>query len=162
MKPDRGGGKLRRRVLTLMMMMMVVVGVVLTAAACSDGATEATDPPAEDVVLRVVADNAVLVDWTLAELEAAVPYSGLTLDGDEQSGPLLVDVLAAAGVTDWNSGQIFGMGEGRAFEVTLNIDAAGVDDGWILDVTNQGTLKLASADLPREQWVRDVGEIRIP
>lgn len=54
------------------------------------------------------------------------------------------------------------MGEGRVFEVSLPIAAAEVDAGWVLDVTNQGTLKLASVDIPRGQWVRDVGEIRIP
>ena len=54
------------------------------------------------------------------------------------------------------------MGEGRVFEVTLEIDSADVNGNWILDVTKQGGLKLAAADLPREQWVRDVGEIRIP
>ena len=84
----------------------------------------------------------------------------IMIDGDMQSGPLLIDVIAASGVENWQSGEVFGMGEGRTFEVKLDVSASEVDDGWILDVTNQGTLKLAAADLPREQWVRDVSEIR--
>jgi len=63
---------------------------------------------------------------------------------------------------DWESGEVLGSGEGRVFEVKLDVSSSEVDDGWILDVTKQGTLKLASADLARQEWVRDVGEIRFP
>ena len=57
---------------------------------------------------------------------------------------------------------MIGMGEGRTFEVGLDIAAVDVDQDWVLDVTNRGTLKLAAEGLARQQWVRDVGEIRIP
>jgi hypothetical protein len=141
---------------------MVAAGSVLLVAACSDGGTDSTEAPAADVVLRVVAGGEVAADWTFASLEAAVAFAELTLDGDKQSGPLLLDVLEASDVGEWDSAEVFGMGEGRVFEVTLEIDSADVDGDWILDVTKQGGLKLAAADLPRERWVRDVGEIRIP
>ena len=131
-------------------------------SACSGGTTEDTEPPAEGVVLRVVVDGKVAVDWTLADLEADVPFVDLVIDGDEQNGPLLTAVLAASGVSEWESGEVIGMGEGRIFAVGLDISVAEINDGWIFDVTNKGSLKLASADLPREQWVRDVGEIAFP
>lgn len=136
--------------------------VAIVMAACSGGNATGTEAPAEDVVLRVVLDGEVAVDWTLAALEEQVAFSDLAIDGDTQSGPLLVDVLTASGVEQWTSGEVFGMGEGRVFEVSLPITSSDVDAGWVLDVTNQGTLKLAAAEIPREQWVRDVGEIRIP
>ena len=139
---------------------VTVVAIVL--AACSGGNTAVTEPPAEDVVLRIVLEGEVAVDWTLAALEEEIAFTELAIDGDTQSGPLLVDVLAASGVEEWTSGEVFGMGEGRVFEVSLPIASSEVDTGWVLDVTNQGTLKLAAAELPREQWVRDVGEIHIP
>lgn len=130
--------------------------------ACSDDPAIGTAPPAPDVVLRVVMGGDVAADWTLAALEDQIPFSEATIDGDAQRGPSLVGVLAASGVGDWESGEVIGMGEGRVFEVGLDISASEVNEGWILDVTKQGTLKLASADLPREQWVRDVGEINLP
>lgn len=34
-----------------------------------------------------------------------------------------------------------------------------VDEGWILDISNRGMLKLAADDLSRQKWVRDVNEI---
>ena len=142
--------------------LMLALATSFAAGACSDGTTANTDPSAEDVVLRVVVDGEVTADWTLADLESAVPFVDLTIDGDEQSGPLLIAVLAASGVPEWESGEVIGMGEGRIFAVGLDISVSEVDDGWIFDVTNKGTLKLASADLPREQWVRDVGQITFP
>ena len=140
----------------------VALVVTLLAAACSDATTDATEPPADGVVLRVVVDGEVAADWTLTDLEDAVDFVELIADGDTQSGPLLTDVLAASGVSDWESGEVVGMGEGRVFEIGLDISSSEIDEGWILDVTNKGTLKLVTADLPREQWVRDVGEINIP
>ncbi len=141
---------------------LVAAGSLMMVAACADGGTESTDPPGADVVLRVVAGGEVATDWTMADLEAALEFAELTVDGDKQSGPLLLDVLEASDVGEWDSAEVFGMGEGRVFAVTLEIDSADVDGEWILDVTKQGGLKLAAADLPRQQWVRDVGEIRIP
>jgi hypothetical protein len=143
---------------------LVILGVVvvLLVAACSDDGAGTLDPPAGDVVLRVVVDNAVARDWTLGDLEAEVPFAETVVEGDKQTGPLVVDVIAASGVEGWEKAEVLGMSEGRVIEVTLDIDAATIDDTWILDVTNRGTLKLAAPDLPRQQWVRDVGEIRFP
>jgi hypothetical protein len=135
--------------------------VVLTMAGACAGDT-AEDPPAADVVLRVISGDEVAADWTLADLEAAVPFVEVTIDGDAQNGPRLLDLLAASGVEDWQTAEVIGMGEGRTFAVGLDIAAADVDQSWVLDVTNRGSLKLAADGLARQQWVRDVGEIRIP
>ncbi len=134
--------------------------------ACGGGGSAdespALDPPAEDVVLRVIVGDALAADWTLTALEESVSFAELNIDGDTQTGPRLLDVLAASGVEDWQTAEVIGMGEGRTFEVGLDITAAEADENWILDVTNRGTLKLAAETLARERWVRDVGEIRIP
>lgn len=140
---------------------MLVVAMIVIAG-CADDVTDATEPPADDVVLRVVLAGEVAADWTLADLESRVDFVSITIDGDDQSGPRLLDVLNASGVDGWETAEVFGLGEGRVVEVALDITSAQVNDGWILDVTKQGTLKLATADLPREQWVRDVGEINLP
>jgi hypothetical protein len=146
---------------------VVVIGVVaLLASACSgdnDAESETVDlpPPAEDVVLRVIVGQEVANDWTLEELDYSLPFATLTLDGDEQEGPLLLKVLEASGVVDWESMEVLGLGEGRTSEVTLFVNAPEVNETWILDVSNHGTLKLAAENLPREKWVRDVAELRI-
>ncbi len=140
--------------------MWLGVAAMAIVVGCSDDST--LEPPAADVVLRVVVDGEVTADWTLADLEDQLAFTEVTIDGDVQSGPLLQDVLAASGVEGWETAQVVGLGEGRAFAVGLDITAADVNDGWIFDVTRQGTLKLATPDRPRQEWVRDAGEIRIP
>lgn len=147
----------------------VLVGALaMLAAACSgddagdDENNLAPLPPvANDVVLRVLVDGAVAADWTLETLEYSLPFATLTLDGDEQRGPLLADVLAASGVVTFESVEAIGMNEGRTAEVSLTIAAVDIDDTYILDISNQNTLKLAAESLPREQWVRDVAELRV-
>ena len=98
----------------------------------------------------------------LADLEGDVEFVEIVVDGDAQRGPRLIDVIAASGVAEWETGEVLGMSEGRVVEVTLEIDAATVNESWVFDVTNRGTLKLAAPELPRQEWVRDVGEIRFP
>ena len=139
----------------------LLVMFALAAAACGDDTGGDLPAPADDVVLRVIVGDEIGADWTLETLEGAVPFTSMTIDGDEQSGPLLLDVLAASDVGSWTSLEVLGMGEGRTFTVNLEVDRAEVDDGWILDVSKRGTLKLAAEDLAREQWVRDVAEIHV-
>ena len=136
--------------------------MALLVVGCSDGGVGTADPPAGDVVLRVVVENEVARDWTLGDLEAEVAFVEIVVEDDEQTGPRLLDVIAASGVEGFETGEVLGMSEGRVVEVALDIDATTVDETWVLDVTNRGTLKLAAPDLPRQQWVRDVGEIRFP
>jgi hypothetical protein len=141
---------------------LLVVGLVaLVAVGCGDDSAETSEPPAQGVVLRVVMDGQVVADWTIGDLESETPFVELEIDCDLQSGPRLVDVLARSDIDEWEWAEVLGMGEGRVFEVALDIGAEEVDGEWILDVTNQGTLKLASPDLARQEWVRDVGEIRL-
>lgn len=139
---------------------ILVSAAALLFAGCSDDGEAAS--PGDDVVLRVVDGFGVARDWTMADLEAEVPFAEIVVDGDAQTGPRLVEVIAASGIDDWETGQVLGMSEGRVIEVGLDIDSSQVDESWVFDVTNRGTLKLASPDLPRQLWVRDVGEIRFP
>ena len=127
----------------------------------SGGGSGSDASPAVGTILTVYQGDTVMRAWTLEELRQAVAFADVDIDGRVQSGPLLVDVLDASGVTAWSSGEVLGKGEGRAFDVGVDIEAANVVEGWVLDVTNRGTLKLAADDLPQDRWVRDVGEIRL-
>jgi hypothetical protein len=144
---------MRRAVLALAILSLALPG-------CSDDGEGSS--PSDDVVLRVVDGNTVARDWTLADLEAEIPFAEIVVDGDAQAGPRLVDVIAASGIDQWETGQVLGMSEGRVVTVELDIESSQVDETWVFDLTNRGTLKLASPDLQREKWVRDVGELRFP
>jgi hypothetical protein len=144
--------------------MAVLATIAVLAAGCgSESGTGTDDPPGgEEVILTVyVADEAV-AEWTLAEIESEFEHVTVVVDGEEQTGPRLSDVLTASAVGEWSRAEVLGKGEGRSFDVAVEVTAAEVDETWVLDITKRGTLKLASPELPKEQWVRDAGEIRIP
>lgn len=151
------GGPVAVRVLSFLAAALAVLVV-----GCADDASSTDDLPADDVVLRVIDEGVVARDWSLADLEADVEFIEIVIDGDAQRGPRLIDVISASGVDEWETAEVLGMSEGRVLEVSLNLDADTVDDTWVFDITNRGTLKLAAPDLPRQQWVRDIGEIRFP
>ena len=148
-----------RRLTSLLAVMVVFV------AGCGDGsddgAVEGTGG-AEEAVLTVFVAGEAVAQWTLPEIESAFEQATIVGDGVEQTGPLLVDVLAASGIGEWSRAEVLGKGEGRSFDVAVEVSADEVDETWVLDITKRGTLKLASPELPKEQWVRDAGEIRIP
>ncbi len=141
-----------------------VVIALLFLPACSDdgdGPSNGSGGNGGGSVLRIVVADEVAASWTLAELEQAVPFTEIDVDGDTQSGPLLLDVFAEAGISDWKTAEVLGKGEGRSFDVSVKLAVSDVDEEWVLDVSNRGTLKLAAANLPRQEWVRDVAEIRL-
>lgn len=146
---------------------LIVAALALTIGACGGGAQPAGGSGSGgagegDVVLTVYEGSKIVHEWTLAELRDQLEFVTLEIDGDQQNGPRLLDVLAASGAAGWTTAEVLGKGESRAFDVGVEVSSTEVDDGWILDVTNRGTLKLAAAALPRDQWVRDAGEIRLP
>lgn len=140
----------------------IVSVVAMVFAGCSVASAQRGDGPEDDVVLRIVVGGEVARDWTLTEIEADVPFVEIVIEGDTQTDPTLLPTIAASGVRDWDMAEVLGMSEGRVVEVALDIRAADVDDSWILNVSNRGTLKLAAEGLERQRWVRDVGEIRFP
>ncbi len=143
------------------MTFVLVLVLVLVFVGCSgDSGSDAGE--GSDVVLTIFVADDPVAEWTIESLEVDIEFVTLTIDGDEQSGPRVLDVLAASGITNWVTAEVLGKGEGRSFDIGIVISADEVDEEWLFDVTNRGTLKLAAADLPREQWVRDAGEIRIP
>ena len=140
---------------------VVLLALGLGVAGCGDDGDDGGDGGTEVILTVYVADEPV-AEWTLAELEEQLVFVSFELDGDEQHGPRVLDVIAASGVTDWRTAEILGKGEGRAFDIGIEATNVEIDDAWLFDITNRGTLKLAAPDLPRQQWVRDAGEIRIP
>ena len=143
---------------------LLTLGAVLAVSlvGCSDDGASNEETPGDDVVLRVVDQGSVARDFTLDDLQSELEFVEIVIDGDSQRGPRLIDVVAASGVAQWETGEVLGMSEGRVVEVTLDIDAVTVNENWVFDVTNRGTLKLAAPELSRQEWVRDVGELRFP
>jgi hypothetical protein len=112
-----------------------------TTAAAPTTTTTATIPPLPNgAELQVITPEGKAVAFTLDDL-AALPLHRTTLEGKIQEGPLLLDVLHAAGVTAFTKVVLTGT-RGPVFVNTVAADQ--VDENFLLDFTNHGTVKVAS------------------
>lgn len=105
--------------------------------------------------LAVMRDQVKLKDLTLKDLES-LPQVQVDAGGKTQQGPKLLDVLKAAGVTDFSQVVVTG-----AWKETYALKREQVDDKVLLDISNRGTAKLASPSIPKEQWVKDIVKIEV-
>jgi hypothetical protein len=126
-----------------------------TAVENSPKTPQAMQPtPGTGALFQVVKADGSSKGFTWADLEK-LPLTNITIEGKVQEGPKLLDVLKAAGVTDFSEVSL----SGSAGPVTLT--KAQVDDNTILDFNNHGTVKLASTYIPKPQWTKDVSEIKV-
>ena len=138
--------------------LLVLIALLLSACAPAAGAPktpQALQPsPASTALFQVVKPDGTSVGLTWDDLKK-LPLANLTVEGKVEEGPRLLDVLKAAGVTDFSEVNL----SGSAAPVTLT--RAQVDDNTILDFNNHGTVKLASTYIPKPDWTKDVSEIKV-
>ncbi len=116
---------------------------------------QALQPTAVSTALfQIVKPDGSKVGMTLDELKK-LPLTQLTVDGKVEEGPKLIDILNAAGVTDFTEVAL----TGSSGPVTLT--RAQVDANTILDFNNHGTMKLATTYVPKPNWTKDVSEITV-
>lgn len=111
---------------------------------------DASDAPA---LLTVTLPNGSTFGFSLDDLKA-LPAHTITVNGSDESGPLLGDVLAAAGVTEYTSVSLQGSGE-----ITLTKEQVTAET--LLDFTNRGTVKFASTGVEKNQWPKDITQILV-
>lgn len=89
-----------------------------------------------------------------AEVIASLPAASEVIEGKSQDGPRVSDLLKAAGVDDY--AQLIFSGTG-----TYTVTADQVNEHLILDLSNRGTYKMASPDIPKVDWVKDIARIEV-
>jgi hypothetical protein len=110
--------------------------------------------PVADALFVVVRADGSSQGFTLDEL-GELPLATIQAEGKIEEGPKLMDVLNAAGVTDFSEVTLTGSNG----SITLPVEQ--VDDNTILDFTNRGTVKLASTYVHKADWIKDITEIRV-
>jgi hypothetical protein len=143
----------------------VLISLAWTLAACGNAATSApvqvepaqisaTEVPAvaSAALFQIVKPDGTKFDVTL-EAVKGLPLASLTVDGKAQEGPKLIDILKLAGITDFMEVTL----TGSSAAATLTREQ--VDDNTILDFSNRGTMKLATAYIPKANWTKDITEI---
>lgn len=89
-----------------------------------------------------------------AEVIASLPAASETIEGKSQDGPRVSDLLKAAGVDSYT--QLIFSGTG-----TYTVTADQVNEHFLLDLSNRGTYKMASPDIPKVDWVKDITQIEV-
>lgn len=110
----------------------------------------------EEYRVDVFLDGVEKASFTLDDLRA-FPQAGWELPGkaDQPEGPLVIDVLAEAGITSGEKVTIYGQGE-----YTLRwCEVADRSLNVILDFTQRDTIKLMAPFM--KAWVRDVNKIEV-
>ena len=105
-------------------------------------------------LFQVVKPDGTNVGVTIADLKA-LSLKQVTVEGKVEEGPGLLDVIHFAGVTEFTEITL----TGSSNPATLSREQ--VDDNTILDLTNHGTVKLATIYIPKASWTKDIIEITV-
>lgn len=153
-----GKGRKTNRILLLCIITALLVAVVLGCRSESKSGSKKTQGKFKSKATLTIIDSAnkqhsISMD-DLRKLPAvSVVIAGM---GSTQYGPKLRDVLKKAGVTGFKKVTLEGT---RGEPKTTTLTFKQVDNKTILDFTNQGTVKLATPNLPKKEWAKDIDRI---
>ncbi|MCL4528503.1 MAG: hypothetical protein M1282_03725 [Chloroflexi bacterium] len=141
---------------------LFLLGILLSACAPAPAPVanqpktpQALQPTVVSAALfQIVKPDGTKVGVTMDDMKK-LPLAQLTVEGKVEEGPKLLDILNAAGVTDFTELTL----TGSSSPATLT--RAQVDDNTLLDFTNHGTVKLATTYIPKANWTKDISEITV-
>ena len=116
--------------------------------------TELQPTPITGALFQVVKADGSLVPFTWDDLKK-LPLAHITVESKIEEGPMVLDVLKAAGVSDFKQITL----TGNNGSLTLARDQ--VNDETLLDFTNHGTVKLSATNVPKDNWIKDITEIKV-
>lgn len=144
---------MRSKLLRVVMGLCLVVGVVLGCAGC--GGDESGE-----YSIKITENGRVLATLRVEDLDSLEEHV-IVVEGKEQTGPTLLSALESAGVRDFDTVTIKGLAQGRMAEAQISLDRDEIDDQVILDKSNEGTFKVTSPNIPKQEGVVDISEIAI-
>lgn len=112
--------------------------------------TVATKTP----ILIVIKADGSSVTFTEAELKK-IPRDKFAQGKKFFEGPIVLEVLKAAGVTDFKQLTV------TTPNATFNFTKSQITPRVILDFMNNGTLRLSAAYMPKSQWVTGVTTLKV-
>ena len=107
-------------------------------------------PTPQWTAFQITKPDGNTVNFTYEELRKLSDVK-ITVEGKAEEGPLVKDVLAAAGITDFSTIQFRGEA-GDAIMLTQNQ----VNGKVILNYSASGRVGFASSSIPKDAWVNNV------
>ena len=108
--------------------------------------------------VRVTRDGRELASFDIAALKA-VGMKKVVVQGGTEEGPELLEVLRRAGITQFTSLTLLGVGRRDSGRLVLSASEVGPET--VLDIAKRGTVKVAGPSIPRDKRVRDITEIQV-
>lgn len=136
-----------------------IAACTVTPATAQDGTTTPEPTTSATAFTSPALFEVVLADGThfavTAELIATLPSASVTVNGDSFKGVLLSDVLAAAGVKDYNELVFTGSS-------VYTVKPERVSDRFILSLSkDRGTYEMQTPVVPLSNLVKDITTIEV-
>lgn len=126
-----------------------------TTASSSSSTTMPAPPPLpEGATLQVILADGTSKPFSLHDLRQ-LPSSSITVEAKTEEGPALIEVLKAAGATDFASVTVVGEDQ------SVTLAGADITVEEILDFTNKNSMKFASTHVPKDKWPHEVRLITV-
>jgi hypothetical protein len=147
-----------KKTMKILLVMVLTVFTLSLGAGCSG---ETGKPSAEEEYsIKIISEGEQVTSLNLTKLQS-LPTVSLSAFGKSEEGPTLLSVLKLAGINEFSKVTVIGMVRGRIATGELTLTRSEITDEVILDFTNRGTTKLAGAQIPEDNWIIDVTEIRL-
>ncbi len=162
----KNGGK-HQATFFLFASIFVILSLLVTGmTACTSPGQSSTKVPGTTPQIETGTGYTIQVwrgEEKAGELTLAV-LSGLekvkfTADGKDEEGPALMSALNLVGINSFNEITFYGYSRGRLATAELTLKRDQINDKVILDFSNQGTCKLAGAEIPSNDWIIDVNKM---
>jgi len=123
--------------------------------------TATTTPPASvDYLVKFTRNGSLVGGLTLDDIKA-LPQTTFTAEGKTEAGPTVLSALQKLNLTIFSKATALGYTKGRLAEAQVTLTYAELTGKYILDLTNQNTVKLASPDVSSASWIIDVYEFQL-
>jgi hypothetical protein len=129
-----------------------------TGAGAGTGTTAASVPAGYGI--KITQNGKTLLVLSLADIDKLTSVT-VSANGSNYTGPTILSILSLAGVTSYSKVTIVGFTKQRLATAELPVAKADLNANYIVRRTNQNTYSLASPDVPFDNWVIDVNELRV-
>jgi hypothetical protein len=139
---------------------LATAAILLAAVAGAFALERAFSPPEDEPgrTVSIVEGSKVLRTFTMDQLQD-LGVRRVVMQGKPETGPSLLSVLSASGVTSFSSVTVIGLGVRDSGRLTLMRKA--VDNDVLLDIAKRGTSKICGPDIPYARRVRDVTRVEV-
>jgi hypothetical protein len=127
-------------------------------ASCSSGKKESSEKSNNQksdstYTVKVISNDKTLKEYKIEDIQK-MPQTTVKIEGKDETGVKVNDLLKDAGVTSYSKLTLKDI-----YDKTYEVAKDKIDDETVFDISNRGTIKIASKLIPKADWAKDIKEI---